>query len=160
MMQSMIKKRTKGFTLMELMITLAIAAILMGMGMPSYYRFAKRQTITNETNNMISDLHFARLHAINNGVTVKVTSNNGVNWQGGWTITNAATTTVLLQKQAIPGGVTMVGNVGVIEFTSIGGLPITGPPVTITVAHTDVAAQSNVNINVALSGSVSSSRTL
>src|SRR5689334_11426588 len=44
------KQRNSGFTLMELMVVLAIAAIIVGLGAPNFNRFRLNSRLTNHAN--------------------------------------------------------------------------------------------------------------
>lgn len=61
-----------GFTLIELMITLVVAALLMVWAVPSFERFIDRTTLTSETNNWVGVLNYARNEAITRGQRVTV----------------------------------------------------------------------------------------
>lgn len=55
----------RGFTLIELMITVAIAAILLAVGLPSMRTFIQNGHITSATNELVSAINKARDVAIN-----------------------------------------------------------------------------------------------
>ena len=64
--------KATGFTLIELMITLIVAALLLVWGVPSFQRFVNRTTLTSETNNWVAVLNYARNEAITRGQRVSV----------------------------------------------------------------------------------------
>lgn len=67
----------KGFTLIELIITLTVAAILMTIAAPSMWGFLANSRVTSQTNDLISDIAFARSEAIKrNGTVVICKSDN------------------------------------------------------------------------------------
>jgi type IV fimbrial biogenesis protein FimT len=61
-----------GFTLIELMITVSILGILLGIGLPSFVTFINNNKITDEANSLIYSLHMARSEAIKRGTDVQV----------------------------------------------------------------------------------------
>lgn len=63
---------TNGFTLIELMITLMVAALLLAWGVPTFQNFINRTTLTSETNNWVGVINFARNEAITRGERVTV----------------------------------------------------------------------------------------
>ena len=86
-------KRTQGFNLIELSISLAIAGLLLGYGIPSFHQLKMNNMLNNERNRLTSSLHFARVHAINNQRNVVLcpsisgeNCDNISNWYGGWII--------------------------------------------------------------------------
>jgi len=89
---------TQGYSLPELLIVLAIVAILMVIGLPSYTNIISANNVTSEINGLLGDLQFARSEAVKRGQCVRVcaadtsaggssfTCNNAVaaNWYHGW----------------------------------------------------------------------------
>jgi prepilin-type N-terminal cleavage/methylation domain-containing protein len=78
--------KNSGFTLLELMIALLIFGILMSFGLPAYKEFSARKSIANETNNLLGDIAFARVTAINLGQSIVIEPNDATNWNDGWSI--------------------------------------------------------------------------
>jgi len=88
----------KGFTLMEMMMTLSIAAILMSIAVPSYNTFAKNSRITAQTNKIIASVALARGEAAKRGTRVALCRSAQVgnadpdcggtaqNWSTGWLV--------------------------------------------------------------------------
>jgi len=76
-----------GFTLVELMITIFVAAILVTLAMPSFRDLLISNRVTENTNQLIADLNLARSEAVNRGTLVAVVSTSGSNdWSGGWKV--------------------------------------------------------------------------
>ena len=55
---------TKGFTLIELMVTLALAAILMAVAVPSITTFMRNAELTSCTNSLLAALNAERGEAM------------------------------------------------------------------------------------------------
>jgi type IV fimbrial biogenesis protein FimT len=88
-------KKMLGFTLMEMLITMAIAAILLGIGIPSFRYITNSNRIAGEVNGLLGDMQYARAEAMKEGRTVSVCTSadgtqcsgaNAVNWQSGWIV--------------------------------------------------------------------------
>lgn len=75
----------KGFTLIELMITVAMMSIMLTVGLPSFQSIITSSRLTSATNSMVSALQLARFKAIeqHKSVTIKKRSTN---WQDGWDV--------------------------------------------------------------------------
>jgi prepilin-type N-terminal cleavage/methylation domain-containing protein len=57
-------KRTKGFTVVELMISLAILGVLVAIVVPGFRDFVERNAVTTTSNELLNGLLFARGEAI------------------------------------------------------------------------------------------------
>ena len=77
-----------GFTLLELMITIALVAIVMGIGVPSYQDFVVKNRIQTQASEIRSSLAMARVEAIRRGLWIRVCPGQdgcrGANWHEGW----------------------------------------------------------------------------
>lgn len=78
-------RRFKGFTLLELMVTMAIAAILITIGVPGLTTFIANNRMVSQVNAMVGVLNAARMEAIAQRRTVTVCgSSNGTSCDGTW----------------------------------------------------------------------------
>ena len=59
-----------GFTLIELMVTLAIGTILMTTAVPSMSTMIRNNNLATQTNSLVTDINLARSEAIKRGVIV------------------------------------------------------------------------------------------
>lgn len=86
-----------GFTLIELMVTISVLAILLAIAVPSFQSFILNSRLTATTNDLASALAVARSEAVKRAtrVTVCKSANSGVtnptcstaaNWQDGWIV--------------------------------------------------------------------------
>jgi len=84
--------RQAGFTMVEMLTVMAIVAILLSIGVPSYKYITTSYRMSSEVNGLLGDLMYARGEALKEGQGVTVcVSNNGTtctggNWQNGWVI--------------------------------------------------------------------------
>ncbi len=65
-------EREKGFTLVELIVTLVVAAILLTLAAPNLSSFLQRDRLGAQANELLSDLAYARSEAIKRGTVVIV----------------------------------------------------------------------------------------
>lgn len=64
------ERKEQGFTIVELMLTLLVAAVLMAIGIPSFQTMIKSNRLTTTTNELIGAITFARSEAAKRGNTV------------------------------------------------------------------------------------------
>lgn len=77
--------RNAGFTLTEMIITVAVVAILLSVGYPTMQIFMKNQRLVTQVNDILTDLAYARSEAIRRSATVSIcASSSGTACGGGW----------------------------------------------------------------------------
>jgi len=113
----------RGFTLAELMMTLAIIAVIVGIGIPSFQSFIKNQRIRNASFDLNSSLTLARSEATKRSADVTITQVGG-SWAQGWTITTpgAAGDDTLMTHDAL-NDIAIVANAASVTFRHTGRLP-------------------------------------
>ena len=85
--------RTRGFTILELMMTIAVIAVLAGIAAPSFMSIIRANRIVTDNNDLISALTLARSEAIKRGVRVTVcpttdqaACDTSGQWERGWMV--------------------------------------------------------------------------
>ena len=69
-------RRQGGLTIVELMVTLAVAAILIGLAVPAFNSFIIQRGLTAETNDFMVAVQYARSEAGRRGSSVSVQAQN------------------------------------------------------------------------------------
>lgn len=64
--------RGAGLTLVELIVTLAVAAILLTLAVPAYENFTANNRLTSEANRLLGDIQMARSEAVKRGRPVNI----------------------------------------------------------------------------------------
>src|SRR5438270_13741674 len=85
-----LSNKTKGFTLVELMITLTIAGILTGLALPSFRDFIRTQRLKSASFDLVAGLTYDRSEALKRNFNIDVAVNP--NWQTGWKVKVGTTT--------------------------------------------------------------------
>jgi type IV fimbrial biogenesis protein FimT len=105
----------RGFTLVELMVTLALVAILMMVAVPAFTKYQRKAELTSFTNTLFSGISAARGEAMKRGKNALVVPTDG-DWNKGWTVFvdvnrngayDAATDVIVMTRQAAPGYLTI-----------------------------------------------------
>lgn len=115
-----------GFTLVELMVTVALAAILAFVAVPNLSLFKRNAELTSATNALVAAISTARSEALKRNYNAVVLPADGTRWESGWIVfvdTNlnnrfdAASETLLTTQGALP------------EYFSVSKLPVLTTPI-------------------------------
>lgn len=87
-----------GFTLIEMVVVVAILGIILGIAAPWMQSYILNQRVRNASFDLTSDLLLARAEATKRNADVLMTATGG-SWQNGWTI--SAGGVALKQRQSI-----------------------------------------------------------
>lgn len=92
----------RGFTLHELLIAVAMLAVIFGLAVPTMRTFILNQNVRNAAFDLTSSLLLARSEATKRNADV-VIARVGTGWHQGWTITtvNAGVTQTIMQHDAV-----------------------------------------------------------
>lgn len=118
--------RQKGFTLIELMVTVALGATLMMVAVPSFVLFQRNAQLSDAVSNFISAANTARANAMKQGLNTYLVPATGTNWSSGWMVFadsnwnqvyNEGVDEVILRHEALSTDIT-VTTPGASSFTS------------------------------------------
>lgn len=130
------KRRSRGVTLIEMMVTLAVAAILLAAAVPSFTSLIQNNRAATQVNEFVAAVHAARGEAIKRGMPVTLCAssnqqqcNAGSTWSSGWVVfedqavsgTPAAPGSASDERMikvwyALEGQSTLTGDVGYLRF--------------------------------------------
>ncbi len=86
-------RRQKGFTLLELLTSVTVLAIVVTVGVPSMTSLIRGNRIVSDTNDFVASINTARAEALNNVVQVTVcksrdqaTCDDAASWHDGWIV--------------------------------------------------------------------------
>lgn len=98
-----------GFTLVELMAVVAIAAILGSLAVPSFRNLLLNQRLAAASSNFAAALSLARTEAIQRSQKVHVGALEGSDWSSGWVVQAGAEDAIytLRKFEKLPGGVSI-----------------------------------------------------
>lgn len=113
-------RRQRGFSLLELLVTISVAAILIAIAVPSLSLFIQNSREDAQADSLISSLQYARSEAVKRDADVEVcastdqaTCSGAANWATGWIVeavpTPPAAATVLQVMPQLGGNNTLSG---------------------------------------------------
>jgi len=76
-------QRERGFTVLELMVTLVVAAIVLSLAVPSFQRTVANNAVRSTTSDLVSALNAARAESMSSRAMVTVSPQGG-DWGNGW----------------------------------------------------------------------------
>jgi len=150
-------EKDRGFTLVELLITLVVVGIAVSLAVPGFARFIREQQVTTQTNDFLTSLNIARSEALKRGGAVAVcASSDGAScsgnndWDVGWivftdedgptlgTLETGSGEAILRVHGGLEGGTTLIADGGAAFVRFLGdGLAIPRDDFTLTPAACD-----------------------
>lgn len=121
-------RRASGFTIIELMITVAVVGVLAAMALPSMNNYVRGQRVKTASFEMFATMSLARSEAIKRNGNVVITQETG-GWQDGWIVTSGGDT---LRSQGAFSGVAVSSDPAVTAVTYSRDGRITTTPATST----------------------------
>lgn len=169
----------RGFTLIELMVAVAILAILTMLAAPSFNEAILGNKLTSYANTFVASAQLARSEAIKRNATVVMCrSGDGATcattgtWQQGWILwrdldsdgnVDVDTGEVLQIQQALSADFHFTGDAYSLDFLATGGAQVTGgalPPVMLTLCRaTPSAGGQERTVELSVTGRTSVART-
>lgn len=155
-MNRWISQRNGGFTLIELMIVVAILTIAASLAVPAFIQWNTQSQLREATSEIATQLVLARMIAMNRNTSVDVTVQTATGVLHVSAITPSSGT-VVIQDKTFPKQVpSMVGSPQTVSFSSL-GLRTSGGTGTQSVGVCD-AYKRQYSVSIAPSGKVNWSR--
>ena len=159
-------EKSRGFTLFDLMITVAVAAVILSVGVPSFRGMVQNNRTVTHTNDLVTSLNLGRSEAIRRGATISLCSStdgatcSGSNdWSTGWIIQTAAGEVLRSWPERSGGAGVLNGNVAQIQFQPRGSLPPGTPPqIQLRLPKCDAAPGRGRDVSVNSAGRISVAR--
>jgi type IV fimbrial biogenesis protein FimT len=137
-----------GFTLIEMLVTIAVFAILAAIAVPSFSNLIASQRAKATASELFATLSLARSAAITRNTNVTVSPKTG-NWQNGWQVLDPANN--VLDDRGSVKGVTISGAPNSVVYRVSGRIQ-TGIAPKFVITATSGSSSSNQCVSIDLSG--------
>ena len=158
------RKSAKGFTLFELIVTMAVAGIILSFGVPGFMSFIQNNRATTHTNDLVTALNLGRSEATRRAAPVTVCSSadgatcSGSNdWSTGWVARDDAGNVLRTWPERSGGAGVMTGNVSQVRFLARGSLAGGAAPL-VQVRLPDCSGEQGRDVAVNVAGRISVDR--
>ena len=150
--------RYGGFTVIELMVALAVLAILVALAVPNFNDASLSARLNGFANSLVAAAQVARSEAIKRNATIKLCASdggatcNGSDWEQGWIVVNEAETVVLQVHPALPDQFKVTEGGGETELEFLGTVVGT-TPATLTVCRSTPVGNEERVVTISGTGS-------
>lgn len=115
------RRRPRGFTLVELLVSVAIAGVLLGVAVPSFLQSIARARLEGVANELAIDLQYTRSEAVRRRTTATIAVDAGGAFYTITYLNQATNASVTLKTNNAPSGVTLAGSAPIV-FDSLRGM--------------------------------------
>ena len=157
-------RTSKGFTLFELIVTMAVAGIILSFGIPGFMSFIQNNRATTHTNDLITALNLGRNEATRRAAPITVCSSTdgancsgGNDWSSGWIVRNDAGDVIRTWPERSGGAGIVTGNVSQVRFLARGSLAGGAAPL-VQVRLPDCTGDQGRDVGINVAGRISVNR--
>jgi len=126
-------RRASGFTLIEMLVVVAILVVVLGVAVPSFVEFLSAQQAKGLSYDLITDLMLARNEALKRNASISIAP-GGTGWDQGWSVATVATAETLSRRNPGAQAVTTSGAPPVITFDVNGRVIAPAAAVRVTIS--------------------------
>lgn len=149
------RRSSEGFTLIELMVAIAVFAIMAAVALPSFTSSIQKSKADTEISDLMRALNYARLEAIDRGANTRIRPKNaGTTWTVDLAVYDGTggAANVLRDVPGMSSGATLTlsDTVSTIDFNNLGGLAAPSTQVVMRYA----LGTENRTLNVCLNGRI------
>jgi type IV fimbrial biogenesis protein FimT len=145
------RRSSAGFTMVELLITVAIATILTTIAVPSFSGLMASQRAKTAASELFASLLTARSNAIMLNANVTVSPLAG-GWRQGWQIVGPAPAAIVLESHGAVPGVLITPTGGAVVTYRPSGRVLINSTASLLVTTTSGSSTNNQCISLSLSG--------
>ena len=141
----------RGFTLIEIIISIAILSILVMIAVPSMTDLIRDQRVKNAAFDVYASLAYARSEAIKRGAAVDIVPTLPADWGSGWQVQFTDPTTGVvarLKNQDAINGINISGPVGTISYQRNGRINPAAPTFVLKSSQSDTVTARCVRVDL------------
>jgi type IV fimbrial biogenesis protein FimT len=128
------RRTSRGFTLFELIVTIAVTGILLSLGVPGFMNIIQNNRAVAHTNDLVTGLNLARSEATRRSSVVTICSStngatcNGSNdWSTGWVVRNGAGEVLRTWPERSGGAGVLTATSSQVQFQPRGSISAAAP---------------------------------
>lgn len=110
----------QGYTLVELMVAVAVFAILTAIAVPSFQQFIAAQRLRAASFDLRTDLVMARSEALKRNRNITIRRRDAAGWQTGWVVVVDGTDERVRERNSLGAGVSVASPSAAITFNGSG----------------------------------------
>ncbi len=153
-------KAPRAFTLVELLVTIALLAALLALAVPAFMEMTANNRIAEAANRLVASLHYARTEALRRNRCVRVAADASSGWTEGWTVAAdqslncAGASYTTLRAEPGPGGaLTLAESGGATALVYSGDGALDSPPAGVVLELCDGARSGETGRRITVSAS-------